>query len=832
MILSSADILELLGGSEIIRLAARLKIVDQKPKLTGDEYLYVCIGRFPSVDEFEATWTIWVEGDGETTLVVEEIKRLLPKVEVQDGLITTLTTTDFRSESTQTAPEAPQPQVAQVDTSKLDERFQSLQEDIQDRMLLVNSGRNGKDGKDGRDGYNGRDGRDGKDIEATETELFDLKDVEASPIPLEVGQVLTWDGSKWTNLYVRTSTRIGGGGGGEGGPGAQGEPGPQGPEGPAGQDGKDGEDGKSAYQIAVDNGFVGTEAEWLDSLQGADGAPGADSIVPGPEGPEGPQGPPGEDGTPADLTDYFTKEETEALIPTNVSELANDAGYVSGNQGLDYARGAARSLEQALLAVAGQPAKTILVVGPTTTGKVQGVSLGDGNTIEVYANGTEFSARNTLYREFLSKGEVIAFTGLAQGAIITSTNGFYGVSEQTNGGHESPMPLLSLGLAFTNTFVYAFRNSENYPGEGDNVGQITVCAGPLPCTLSLKAKRDGEIVVVRNQQQIVLEPFQSTNLYTDANGEYILESTNAIMACVQARMGNTPGNAQARFYDARLVMPLTNDGITWPRSGYVSAPYDETLVKYFVRDGATGTFTVSPGTPQDFDGQTGANDADYEPNGATRLRAVGLISAYSGADSAGLEASPLMPVTAMSQVVAQPFHIEPNGDGGNSGVAVASPYKGTAKVYEWDSTAGEAVLRYTMPLNRGVGGNDRPNNDGILMETDAEKQPYPCSALLAVEVNLTEPSVIQLDAPLGPGYIEADVPVTVVAQNGDPGNTATRQVRSQNGGTTGTIVCDDDETLMLGWTPNEFRCEILTDSEGLLRRRAVDGTGVATYPAL
>jgi hypothetical protein len=29
--------------------------------------------------------------------------------------------------------------------------------------------------------------------------------------------------------------------------------------------------GKSAYQIAVDNGFVGTEAQWLASLQGADG---------------------------------------------------------------------------------------------------------------------------------------------------------------------------------------------------------------------------------------------------------------------------------------------------------------------------------------------------------------------------------------------------------------------------------------------------------------------------------------------------------------------------------------------------------------------------------
>lgn len=32
--------------------------------------------------------------------------------------------------------------------------------------------------------------------------------------------------------------------------------------------------GKSAYAIAVDNGFVGTEAQWLASLVGADGPSG------------------------------------------------------------------------------------------------------------------------------------------------------------------------------------------------------------------------------------------------------------------------------------------------------------------------------------------------------------------------------------------------------------------------------------------------------------------------------------------------------------------------------------------------------------------------------
>ena len=43
-----------------------------------------------------------------------------------------------------------------------------------------------------------------------------------------------------------------------------------------GKDGTDGENGKSAYAIAVENGFEGDEAAWLASLKGADGKDGVD----------------------------------------------------------------------------------------------------------------------------------------------------------------------------------------------------------------------------------------------------------------------------------------------------------------------------------------------------------------------------------------------------------------------------------------------------------------------------------------------------------------------------------------------------------------------------
>lgn len=52
--------------------------------------------------------------------------------------------------------------------------------------------------------------------------------------------------------------------------------GEKGDKGDKGDTGNDGADGKSAYQVAVDNGFVGTEQQWLASLEGQDGTDGQD----------------------------------------------------------------------------------------------------------------------------------------------------------------------------------------------------------------------------------------------------------------------------------------------------------------------------------------------------------------------------------------------------------------------------------------------------------------------------------------------------------------------------------------------------------------------------
>ena len=57
--------------------------------------------------------------------------------------------------------------------------------------------------------------------------------------------------------------------------------------------GQDGADGKSAYEVAVENGYTGTVQEWLLSLKGQDGQDGQD----GSNGQDGQNGADGQNGT-------------------------------------------------------------------------------------------------------------------------------------------------------------------------------------------------------------------------------------------------------------------------------------------------------------------------------------------------------------------------------------------------------------------------------------------------------------------------------------------------------------------------------------------------------
>lgn len=72
--------------------------------------------------------------------------------------------------------------------------------------------------------------------------------------------------------------------------------------------GASGGDGKSAYEIAVEHGFEGSEAEWLESLKGEKGETG-ETGPPGDSGKQGEPGPPGQDAEP-----QFTPDQVESLL--------------------------------------------------------------------------------------------------------------------------------------------------------------------------------------------------------------------------------------------------------------------------------------------------------------------------------------------------------------------------------------------------------------------------------------------------------------------------------------------------------------------------------------
>ena len=225
MILSSADILRVLGADAIVRQEARLSVVEGRPGLDIGDSVYIYVDKYPTIDEFEATWKIWVtDNSGMGEYVLNAMTSLLPNFEFVDGHYVTR---DFASERTVVKTEA-EKQLEQLaaERQSIKEDFSGLQEGVEARLSTVRDGRDGidgRDGLDGRDGRDGKDGRDGQDLDATEVELFDLKDVEESPIPLKKGQVLTWDGEKWTNLYVRQTTTYVGGGSGSGGGGTGGQ---------------------------------------------------------------------------------------------------------------------------------------------------------------------------------------------------------------------------------------------------------------------------------------------------------------------------------------------------------------------------------------------------------------------------------------------------------------------------------------------------------------------------------------------------------------------------------------------------------------------------------
>lgn len=119
-----------------------------------------------------------------------------------------------------------------------------------------------------------------------------------------------------------------------------------------GLDGTNGQNGLSAYEIAKNGGFIGTEEEWLKSLKGADGAKGEQGEqgiqgaqgIQGEKGDQGIQGEKGKDGadgkTPVKGIDYFTAEDktefTAEVAKSFENKITNKADLITTYNIFDF----------------------------------------------------------------------------------------------------------------------------------------------------------------------------------------------------------------------------------------------------------------------------------------------------------------------------------------------------------------------------------------------------------------------------------------------------------------------------------------------------------------
>ena len=99
--------------------------------------------------------------------------------------------------------------------------------------------------------------------------------------------------------------------------------------------GENGIDGKSAYQLAVEKGFVGTEAEWVASLKGETGPIGPQGEI-GPQGLKGETGATGPQGIQGPKGDSYQITEADyaaiagmVSVPSKTSELTNDSNFIT-----------------------------------------------------------------------------------------------------------------------------------------------------------------------------------------------------------------------------------------------------------------------------------------------------------------------------------------------------------------------------------------------------------------------------------------------------------------------------------------------------------------------
>lgn len=225
-----------------------------------------------------------------------------------------------------------------------------------------------------------------------------------------------------------------------------------------------GKPGASAYEVAVAAGFVGDEAAWLASLEGAD------STVPGPTGPAGANGADGV-GVPAggttgqvlaktSATDYDTEWATPAATGSGVL-LLESGDSVPGGTAADtivFAKSGTYVQSYDLRSLAALPA------GWTTQGTITGQSFDATGLTATFANGASYRLPGSL----LTGGDV----GTLEVHIVAQSTlaAMFGpiLHDGTNGAGAcfySSSPVAQLAITVNSSWQYggSFANAGGTP---------------------------------------------------------------------------------------------------------------------------------------------------------------------------------------------------------------------------------------------------------------------------------------------------------------------------------------------------------------------------------
>lgn len=401
-------------------------------------------------------------------------------------------------------------------------------------------------------------------------------------------------------------------------------------------------------------------------------------------------------------------------------------------------------------------------------------SCGDGNIVTK----REPTDHDFVFLAVLDKGKILNLS-LAAGTIFRTTKGISGFSSPF------PMPFGLSSLSDTYFRFFAFRK---------DVYVYATSAG-LESVVTLYAS-DGTTVV---DGPYTVSPYSSKKLVCNANDEFVVIATSAIYCGTSAYRSDAAATSTSQLHlDMRLLPPMSCELIVWNRCCILTAQYHDTKVRWYRRNGETGMCTVHAGTPvfiytgsvNEDEGATNpnaGNDRKYGLDGCLILKSDKPISGFAGADGNGWESTPGWPVDQLAQVFANPSTLNNSTSASISSITVASPYEGTATVYD-----SSAVLVTEFPITRGV---------SVSVTTSAD-QVYPAAGQWL-------PSDSGLST-LSGGYVETTVPAICIV------NLAGSAIWSSNGG---------DELLIPGVSPAEIKADIVKDENNIHRLRVVDGNG-------